>query len=508
MENYIDKSLMIEELEYISTNINKYICISRPRRFGKTIAQNMIAAFYSKGCDSREIFSNLMIGSNEKCMSNLNKYNVIHLDMNSEYQNTINKNELIKSISDKVKEEIIIDIPEVEILESDSLASTILKVYAAKKEQFIILIDEYDVLVRENVPQELFNEYLGFLNGLFKSNTLKPAIKLAYITGILPVVRDKVQSKLNNFDEYTFLDSDRLAKFVGFTNDEVQMLCKNYDLDFEECKRWYDGYNINGVDIYNPESVIKAVQKKRLDCFWGRTSSYAAISDRLNSQKDERIVSDVTKLLAGESIDVNVTRFMNTMDSFNTPSDLYTYLIHLGYLAYDLETGTCRIPNKEVRQEWFNAIEVVNDYSVTDEIIKESKTLLQATIDGNEDFVAKALDISHIHVTSNRSYNNEDALASAIYLAYIYALNKYSVFKEVTAGKGFADVIFVPFEENYPAMVIELKKDKSSESAIRQIKDKQYFDVLSHYSGNLIFVGINYSEESKTHSCSIERFVK
>lgn len=188
---------------------------------------------------------------------------------------------------------------------------------------------------------------------------------------------------------------------------------------------------------------------------------------------------------------------------------MLTYLIHSGNLAYNSEDCTCRIPNKEIRGEWFNAIAIEPDYRTTDRIIKASEDLLHATWVGNNEAVAKALDISHINVASNRSYNNEDTLQSAIYLAYIYALNEYTVIKEMTAGKGFADLTYIPVKrEGHPAMIIELKRNKSTESALSQIKERRYFDSLRHYQGNLLFVGINYNEGTKTHECRIERFMK
>ena len=363
------------------------------------------------------------------------------------------------------------------------------------------------MLVREKVSEKLFAEYLGFLNGLFKSDTLRPAISLAYLTGILPIVRDRVQSKLNNFEEYTILDADELAEYVGFTDEEVHMLCDKHNVDYEECKRWYDGYSQHGYDIYNPESVVMCIRRKRFSDYWSRTSTYAAIAERI-MMNFAGTKDDVIKMLAGESIDVNVTRFMNTLDSFSSKSDIFTYLIHIGYLAYDATNETCKIPNKEIRNEWFNAIEANPDYEVTDRIIQSSKELLSETLACNEKAVSDALDVSHIHVTSNRSYNNEDALQSAIYLAFIYALNKYTVIKEMTTGKGFADVVFIPFMPNIPAMIIELKRNSCVESAVNQIKEKQYFDSLAHYSGDLLFVGINYDETTKKHECKIERFVK
>ena len=272
-------------------------------------------------------------------------------------------------------------------------------------------------------------------------------------------------------------------------------------------KRWYDGYTQRGLEIYNPESVVKSLMNGEISNYWSKTSTYKVIYDRIK-QNFAGMKDDIIRMLAGESVDVNVTRYMNTMTDFTTRGDAFTYLIHLGYLAYNREDQTCRIPNKEVRQEWFNAIEANDDYSVTNSIIEHSKELLAETLRLNEDAVAKSLDESHIHVTSNRSYNNEDALQSAIYLSFIYALNKYTIIKEMTTGKGFADVVFIPFVPNIPAMIIELKRNISTESAITQIREKKYFASLEHYSGDLLFIGINYDEKDKTHICKIEKFVK
>lgn len=370
-KTYVDKTMMISAVNEIMDTGNKYICISRPRRFGKTIAGNMLSAYYSKGCDSRTLFSTFKIASDPGFEEKLNRYNVIQIDVNSEFQNTRDRENLITILSEKIKGEMRREFPDVDISENDSLAESMLKVYTQLGDTFVVIMDEYDVLVRENVSDELFSSYLSFLNGLFKSNTLRPVIALAYLTGILPIVRDKVQSKLNNFDEYTILDAGELAEFVGFTAEEVQELCRKYDMDYEECRRWYDGYRQNGYEFYNPESVVMAMRKREYDGYWSRTSSYEAISDRIR-QNFSGTKEDVVKMLAGEAVDVNVSRFMNTMNSFTTRSDLFTYLIHLGYLAYDRKEKTCRVPNSEVRQEWFNAIETNEDYAVTNQII-ESK---------------------------------------------------------------------------------------------------------------------------------------
>ncbi|MBR0397274.1 MAG: AAA family ATPase [Eubacterium sp.] len=504
---YVDKTMMIKETNRMIDIGNNYICMSRPRRFGKTFASNMLCAYYSKGCDSGELFAPFKISRDPCFEEKLNQYNVIKIDMNSEYQNTKDKEKLIDRLTGKIKRELEKAFPDIAFEEDDTLAECILQVYAEKEQLFVIILDEYDVLVREKVSGQLFQEYLSFLNGLFKSDTVRQAIALAYLTGILPVVRDKIQSKLNNFREYTILNAGPFAEYVGFTGDEVENLCNEHGISYAECRLWYDGYRQHGYEIYNPESVVRCIEDRSFGSYWGKTSSYEVISDRIR-QNFAGTKEAVIQMLAGEYVDVDEGSYLNTMTDFSSKDDIFGYLMHLGYLAYEQETRTCHIPNKEVREEWFRALKKTSEYETTDQIIQSSKELLAETMRGNADAVAKALDVSHIHVTSNRSYNNEDALQSAIYLAFIYALNRYTVIKEMTTGKGFADVVFIPRYEGDPAMVIELKRNDCTESALDQIHQKQYFDSLQHYQGYMLLIGINYDEKKKTHTCAIEQVTK
>lgn len=510
---YVDKSGIISVLNGIMDHGNKYMCVSRPRRFGKTVVGNLISAFYSRGCDSHALFDGSKISKSPDYEKYLNKLNVIQLDINSEYQNENGSEDLISLINKKVSLELKAAYPQIELDENDSIANNIIKIWNETKDTFVIILDEYDVLVRAsvegNISDKLFQSYLSFLNGLFKSNTVRPAIALAYLTGILPIVREKIQSKLNNFDEYTMLDSGELSEFIGFTSDEVKNLCEKFGADFDECKRWYDGYRLGDFDIYNPRSVVQSIQKKKFASYWSATSTFEVISDYIGMNFDGTKEA-VIKMISGGKADVRVTTFKNTLTDFKSRNDVFTYLIHLGYLSYDPDEGQCYIPNKEVREEWISAIEVSADYSVTSKIIQDSKELLEETIEGNEEAVAKSLDESHINVSSNRTYNNEDSLHSAIYLSYMYALNKYTNIKEMTAGKGFADSVYIPIPaaKNYPALVIELKHNKDVRSAIKQIKEKKYSKALENYSGEILLVGITYDEETKKHKCKIERVEK
>lgn len=506
---FVDKSMLISELNKFIDSGNQYICVSRPRRFGKTIATNIMCAYYSKGCDSREIFSKLKISKAKNYEQYLNKLNFIKIDVASEYQNARVKDEMLIDLQAKLLREFRAQFPKIKFRDNETLANCMMEVYSVTGETFVIILDEYDCLVRNQFGTNLFADYLEFLNGLFKSDTLKPAIALAYLTGILPIVRDRVQSKLNNFREYTILNAYNLAEFVGFTEKEVKPLCKKYKVDFAQCKKEYDGYAQNGFEIYNPESVVMCMETKEFGNFWGKTSTYMVITDRLkHNYKGAK--DDVIKMLSGEEIKVNITRYMNTMTDFHSKDDVFTYLIHLGYLAYNSKDGTCRIPNLEVRKEWNNAIEDMPEYSKTDEIIKASEELLEQTLLKNSDAVAKALDNTHLHVTSSRNYNNENALAAAVYIAFVHALNYYNCFKELTTGKGFADLVYVPVVKSpeHPAIIIELKINESTGKALQQIQNRQYFDALDNYKGNLLFVAINYDKDTKKHECEITEWEK
>ena len=345
-------------------------------------------------------------------------------------------------------------------------------------------MDEYGVMARKQVSQKAFEYYLNFLNGLFKNSTLRPAIHLAYLTGILPIVRDKIESKLNEFTEYSMIDAGELGGFIGFTEQEVQDLCNQYKMDFPECKKWYNGYKIGSNNaIYNPKSVVKAMKDKKFGDYWTKTGSYENIKDyiKLNFQG---IKDDIVTMISGGFVDVNVSKFLNTMTDFHSKDSVFTYLIHLGYLAYDENKKICWIPNNEIRSEWINAIEDIPEYSSVIEMVKESRILLEQTLALNETAVADALDKAHIIATNPKTYNNEGALQSSICLAYFYAYNYYTVIQELPTGKGYADVVFIPVHpgQGKPALIIELKMNKTTETALAQIKTKQYGQELAHYS--------------------------
>ncbi|MDD5815300.1 MAG: AAA family ATPase, partial [Bacteroidales bacterium] len=380
----------------------------------------------------------------------------------------------------------------------------------------------YDVLIRDkSVPASICNEYIELLNALFKSNTTQKAISLAYLTGILPIFREIVQSKLNNFKEYTMLAPDQFALYFGFTENEVKKICREKNMDFEMCKLMYDGYvyekprelvgqpNDNDepvIHIFNPRSVIDAALSGKCRNYWVATSALEAITMYIDANI-AGIQDDIKALLKGEKeIEVNTLRYNNNVERFATKDEIFTYLIHLGYLAYDPINQTCHIPNGEIRSAWLNIMSDAKGFEPIQRMLETSRQLIEATENGETEAVAKALDDSHADISSSLSYNRESTMQSAILMAYFYARKDYLVFSELASGCGYADVVLVPTVPQKPIIIIELKKDGEPAVALEQIKTRNYAHAFRYHPGReAVLVGITYDAESKHHRCLIER---
>ena len=508
---YVDKSMILHELNQLLNTEDRFVCVARPRRFGKSMAGNMISAYYCKTANSRPILEKLKIAQIPDFETYLNAFNVIKFDVNGFFSNANKKKNIVPIFTTKLREEFMEEFPDCGIKKSYSLADCIEKIYQKTRTKFVMILDEYDVLVREQVKSSIFDPYLNFLNGLFKNADIAPAFALVYLTGVLPIVRDKVQSKLNLFTEYTMTDAKLLTEFVGFTEEETRALCEQYQMDFEECRRWYDGYKMNyhdkSFEIYNPKSVVQAMIDKKFGDYWTKTGSYDSIRIYI-SMNFEGIKDDVKTMIAGGYIGVKVDKFLNTMTDFHSKDAVFAYLIHLGYLAYDSTTKQCHIPNNEIRSEWIYAIEDDPDYAKAIEIVNNSKQLLDKTVEGDAQAVAEALSAAHEQLMSRQRYNHEACLQCAIRFAYFYATSRYTIISELPAGNGYADVVFVPYIPNVPAMIVELRRNNSTGAALQQIENKQYFNVMDKYHGDLLLVAINYDEKTNIHTCEIKPFIK
>ena len=503
---YVDKTELIKYTNQLIDTMQRYVCISRPRRFGKSMAANMLTAYYGKGCDSSELFNHYKIANSENYEKHLNKYNVIALNIQS-FLSVVNS---VEELIDYIQVEILEELKEVyadKIPQREKFLSMALdKLYSKTGESFVFIIDEWDCILREkNYTSEDHKKYLDFIRNLLKD---KVYVSLAYMTGILPIKKYGTHSALNMFDEYSMTDAGIYAEYIGFTEDEVKTLCTEYQVDFEKEKDWYDGY-VFGEDlhIYNPKSVVDSIRRKEFSSYWTQTETYEALKIYVKMNYDG-LKDSIIQMLAGECVKIDYRTFQNDMTTFESKDDVLTLLVHLGYLAYDRKTSRVFIPNAEVRAEFVRAVKG-SDWKEVITSIEKSEQLLQATWDENAKAVAQMIDEVHMANTSILTYNDENSLSCVISLAYYNAMNDYIRMRELPTGKGFADIVYIPKKpSDKPAMIIELKYDKSAEGAIDQIKKKMYVDALKEYQGNLLLVGINYDKDTKEHTCIIEKYAK
>lgn len=506
-EIYVDKTGLIAYTnKYLNTE-QKFLCVSRPRRFGKSMALKMLAAYYSCGCDSKNLFKGFKIEKEESFQEHLNKYDVILLNM-QQFLSRAKNQETTEYLEQVVITEIRKVYGDIFSERETSLAAVLEQIYVETDRQFIFLIDEWDCVMRERKEaEEQQKKYLDFLRDLLKD---QPYVALAYMTGILPIKKYGSHSALNMFYEYSMTDQKTLEEYTGFTEAEVKELCDRFNMSFEETGSWYDGYMFKKYQhVYNPRSVVEAMRCQDFSSYWTSTETYEALKIYMDMDFDG-LRSDVVQLLGGGRIRVNTRSFQNDMRTFKTKDDVLTLLIHLGYLAYDSLSKEAFIPNREIVEEFENAMSV-GGWSEVMRVLKASEKLLEDTLLCNEESVAEALDRAHTEVASILTYNDENSLSCAISLAYYSARKDYRMLRELPTGRGFADIVFLPLPSvNKPALLIELKYNQTAVTAIQQIKDRHYTQALEGYAGEILLVGINYDKENKNkpHSCIIEKLEK
>ena len=382
---------------------------------------------------------------------------------------------------------------------------------AATGNTFVIIIDEWDVLIRDEANnKELQEEYINFLRGMFKGTEPTKYIALAYLTGILPIKKLKTQSALNNFEEFTMLDAGSLASYIGFTDDEVKQLCKKYDRDYEAVKNWYDGYMLSGKHVYNPKAVVSVMMRGSFQSYWSQTGTYESLIPLIDMDFDG-LRAAIISMISGNEIKVRTTTFQNDMVSFKNKDDVLTLLIHLGYLAFNQKNQMAYIPNEELRNELMDAVEE-NKWDEIIQFERQSIDLFNATIDKDVNTVASKIEQIHMEYTSVIQYNDENSLSSVLTIAYLGTMNYYfKPVRELPTGRGFADFVYIPKPEyinDYPALVVELKWNKNADTAMQQIRERRYPNSLLQYTGNILLVAINYDEKTKEHVCKIEEYAK
>ena len=506
---YVDKSPLIEILNRSIKTKNKYFCLSRPRRFGKSVTAQMICSYYAKGQDCSPLFDDLKIASFDDYKKHLNQYDVISINISDEFSRASHN---VKSMTDILTKSIVRELkeeyPNCVISSPEFLDLTLQEVYNYSKVPFVFVIDEWDCIMREKKEDpDSLKQYLEWLKAIFKD---KPYVGLAYMTGILPVKKYGSHSALNMFTEYSMTEPLNLGQYIGFTENEVKDICKQHDVAFNQMQQWYDGYSFKDVPhIYNPNSVVNAATYKKFISYWTKTETFESLQEYIDMNM-EGLRDDIVKLIAGEDVIVDVSTFSNDMVTFHSKDDVLTLLIHLGYLAIKGSTNLgviVHIPNEEIKLEFKTCVKNNNRYAGVYDLIKNTDVLLNEIWSLNSEAVAKIFDEAHQDHTSILTYNNENSLANVIAISlFLSTTNTYNVVRELPTGKGYADLVYLPKPGvNKPALLIELKFDKSAQTAITQIKEKNYLQFFKDYKGEVLLVGINYSKGTKTHQCIIER---
>lgn len=535
-EVFVDKTAMVSYLNSCVRTNKKYVCVSRPRRFGKTMAADMLCAYYGHGTDARALFSNLKLAKTDPILMRtgemrawdafLGTFDVVRVTVTEFCEDAEDVRDMLNYLTEEVAGELMDAYPDVRYGRRLRLLDVMCRIHAHTGRPFVVVIDEWDAPMRERRDDEEGQRtYLDFLRNWLKDQEF---VALAYMTGILPVKKYGAHSALNMFDEYSMVLPLQLAEYTGFTEEEVRALCEEHRMDFGAVRAWYDGYEVTGVvpvkdrdpsgvpvkpprlSLYAPLSVSRAVSTGQIANFWGGTETYEALADYIRRDFDG-LKAAVALMMDGGRVPADLSSYQNDMSTFHSRDDVLALLVHLGYLGWDSLAGEAFVPNQEV----MSVFRTSTSEAAWDEAFaeyQESKRLVEATIAGDEAAVASALEAAH-NRADNRSYNSEPALSYAVQLAYYAAQRWYTVLPELDSGKGYADVAYLPSPErpDLPALVVELKWNHDARTALDQIRDRQYVGRLGHYEGNILLVGISYdadlksgSEGYKLHRCLIE----
>lgn len=409
-EIYVDKSGLLKHLNQWVSKDERFVCLTRPRRFGKSMAAAMIAAYYCNAYDSHDLFDKLAVHRLKSYEQHINQYAVISFDAQELRDYVNDPMEFVPMVYRQVGCELKKLWPDA-VTEGDTLGKMLKDINAATGSKFVVIIDEWDsIFRRDKTNKEATKAWVQCLRTLFKSASARQYIALAYITGILPIKKYDLESSLNVFREYTMIDSRPLESYFGFTEKEVQKLCKKYKVDFDETKRWYDGYRIvKEFSIYNPTAVVQCMQRKTFNVYWTQTGAFDVLKNYINMDF-VGLRDAISQMLVGVRYPVDTNGFNASLEISNA-NHVLTALIHLGYLTYDFETKLAWIPNEEIREVMQSAVTESNwDYSIKQ--IRRSRDFMDAIKRKDCSLAAQIIEEIHDDISVPIHYNSEGDLTS------------------------------------------------------------------------------------------------
>ena len=500
---FVDKSGLISKMNELIGTASQYVCITRPRRFGKTLNAMMLASYYSKSADCKNIFDKLQISKDSSYLKYLNKCNVVYITFNQLPSPKCTYEEFINGYTNDLVKDLREVFPNIKIEDAKPLSKVFTQVYNQTGESFVFILDEWDYIFNNNLFSENDRKsFLKFLEDLLKD---KSYVDLAYMTGVLPIAKYSTSSTINMFKEYNTLNDNKYYKYFGFSMEETKSLCdKQSEVTFDELKTWYDGYKtFNGKDIFNPRSVSYALSDGVCQSYWTNTGPMDEISYYIENNVEE-VRNDIVKMVSGLPVDIHLEGYSAEKLNLNTRDEILSAMAVYGFLSYHDET--LAIPNKELRMKFDYSLKN-HQMGAISELVLKSNEMLESTLKKDTETMTALLEEAHDINIPVIKYNDENSLACVVTLVYLSARTKYKIIREMPAGKGFADFIFYPNDKSKPAFILELKKNSTPEEALKQIKEKKYALALKDYTGEKFAVGISWDSKTKKHNIMIEDIV-
>ena len=511
---FVDKSAILDDILECMEEETQYICITRPRRFGKTIMANMLGAFLGKDWDASQIFEYMKISSSERYSRYLNQYDIIYIDFSRLPENCTSYQQYIARIINGLKKDLCTSYPEYNFNQELSVWDVLAALSDQTDKQFVFIMDEWDAVFHMSfVTEKEKAEYILFLKTLLKDQDY---VALAYITGILPISKYSSGSELNMFMEFKMTSMEMFGEYFGFTDEEVDslykkysQLCKKPQVSRKGLQEWYDGYfTASGKRLYNPRSVVMALRFNQLSNYWTSSGPYDELFYYIRNDIDQ-IRNDLALMISGEGVDAKIDEFAASAMELKTRNQIYSAMVVYGLLTFT--KGKIYIPNRELMLKYEELLQSEKSLGYVYQLAHISDQMLKATLSGDTQKMAEILQYAHNTETPILSYNNEVELSAIVNLVYLSARDKYRIEREDKAGKGFVDFIFYPWNTAEPGIILELKVDHSAEEALQQIRDKQYvlrfrgrLGEASKYTGEILGVGIGYDKQTKEHQCKVE----
>lgn len=510
---FVDKSMILEKLNHVIGKVDEqYICITRPRRFGKTVMTNLISSYYAKGMDSVEIFEKMKIADCKNYKQHLNQHNVLSLYMAEQPRVCNDVDRYISYHESKILKDLRKGFPDCQPDMEAEVWDALEDIYYETNEKFIFILDEWDSFFHSDFyTEEGAKSYLTFLKNLLKD---RPYVELAYMTGVLPIKKYSSGSELNMFDEFYFPTDTVYDTFFGFSEEEVKELCDRNrqnggSIRYGQLAEWYNGYYSSlGSRLYNPRSINKALSQNTIKDYWTETGPGTEILELVKKNVDA-VKEDILKMVAGEKVAMSLDDFSADLHKIETREDIYSVMIIYGFLSY--YNGYLNIPNKEIMKKFQK---VLKDRSMgyIAELAQNSNIMLEATLAGDTKKMEEILEFVHDTEIPILQYNDENSLSCIVNLIYLNARDRYRIEREEKTGKGFADFIFYPQNPSDTAIILELKKDDTPENAIAQIMERKYYTkLLQCKNGNsvceqdILVVGMTYHTKNKSHRCVVQR---